>query len=168
MAWSFASALSVFCGSISLYSPSLCLSPVYLSFLPSSWLEYWWSSLWIWLNPCSAESDSRHKYLGASERERNESVKDRVSIPDKNRCDLTGHRVTQPVSSKETSHYIIRTNFILFSLCLHCSSVIWWGRASIVTMFNKAQTLTLEPFSYQSELLFSVFLEIMVLSLTYK
>ncbi len=69
VAWSWDSALYVFCGSILFYSPSLHLSPVYLTFLPSSWLEYWWSSLWIWLNPCSAESDSRHKYLGASKRE---------------------------------------------------------------------------------------------------
>lgn len=52
----------------SVYTPPPCLSSLYLSFLLSSWLEYWWGSLWIWLSPRSAESDSRHKYLGASER----------------------------------------------------------------------------------------------------
>lgn len=67
VAWSCASALHVICGSVFHYSPRL--SSLYLSFLPSSWLEYWWSSLWIWLSPRSAESDSRHKYLGASEKE---------------------------------------------------------------------------------------------------
>lgn len=66
-AWSRASVLYLFCRSVFFYSPPLCLSSLYLSFLLSSWLEYWWSSLWIWLSPRSAESDSRHKYLGASE-----------------------------------------------------------------------------------------------------
>lgn len=69
VALSCASALHVFCRSVLVYSPAQCLSSLYLSFLPSSWLEYWWCSFWIWLSPRLAESDSRHKYLGASKRE---------------------------------------------------------------------------------------------------
>lgn len=56
------------CGSVLLLSLP-CLSSLYPSFLPGSWLEYWCSFLWIWLSPHLAESDGRRKYLGASETE---------------------------------------------------------------------------------------------------
>lgn len=120
-----------------------------LSVLPSSWLEYWCSSLWIWLSPPppkppdprSAESDSRHKYLGASERQRERwsrlkrtELLDRVSTLwwKSMRLDRTQH-----VSSEEAGHYVIRTDFVFSYLCQSFSENehVDDSRMSIVIIF---------------------------------
>lgn len=156
---SLCSLLHVFFVALSSSSLSLLI----LSLVPSSWLEYWWNSLWIWLKPHSAESDRRHKYLrGKRERtteEKNQWEKnnsntasvDHVSSADENQCDLTTGRVTQHVSFEEADHYVIKANFIfplfsasLLARCLAGDERRWWFTTLPVIVFSELQTPALK------------------------